>query len=129
MSDGSATLDRIAAAASAVIAQIPWLATVTGTYNISLYQPAIYRGKELFLVAPLMVAVMAVWCVLRYRGAMWGIFVAFCLMLALVYWIYTSFPVESPLHAANWILSYCVFALFVAALGNLLISFRRETGA
>jgi hypothetical protein len=123
MPDGAKTLDKVAAAISAVTAQVPWITTVSGWYSISLYQPSIYRGKELFLIAPLMVAVMAVWSLLNFRNAIWGVFVAFCITFAFVYWVYTSFPPENPIHAINWVLSYCLFALFVAALGKLVVSF------
>jgi hypothetical protein len=107
------------AAASALLGQIPWLVTVVG--GPSLYQPSIYKGKEFFLIAPMMVAVVAAWATLRYRWAMWAIFIAFGILVVVVYWIYTTASVGDQLHSINWILSYCVFALFVVALGKLLV--------
>ena len=86
-----------------------------------MYQPSIYKGKEFFLIAPMMVAVVAAWATLRYRWAMWGIFIAFGILVVVVYWIYTTASVGDQLHSINWILSYCVFALFVVALGKLLV--------
>jgi high-affinity Fe2+/Pb2+ permease len=52
---------------------------------------------------------------------MWAIFIAFGILVVVVYWIYTTASVGDQLHSINWILSYCVFALFVVALGKLLV--------
>jgi hypothetical protein len=74
-------LERIWTALSSILAQVPWLTTVTGTYPVSLYQPSIYHGKELFLLAPLMVSVVATWAVIQWRAAMWGIVVLFTVLV------------------------------------------------
>ena len=50
-----------------------------------------------------------------------GPFIAFGILVVVVYWIYTTASVGDQLHSINWILSYCVFALFVVALGKLLV--------
>lgn len=124
-SDGKEILGRtytiISTAISTLLGQLPWLTTVTGTYSISLYQPSIYHGKEPFLLVPLMVSVIATWSVLQWRNAMWIILAIFFVIVGFVYWIHTSFGPLSPIHQINWILSYCAFALFVAALVRLVV--------
>src|SRR5713226_8076481 len=104
-------LEKAIAAAFALLGQAPWITTITGVYPISLYQPSIYRGKELFLLVPIMVGVIATWAVVLSRKAMWVVFLAFLLVSSFVYWAYETFPPLSPIHPINWILSYCAFAL------------------
>ena len=68
-----------------------------------------------------MVSVVATWAVIQWRAAMWGVVGLFVVIVVVVYWIYSSFGPLSELHPINWILSYCAFALFVAALARGLI--------
>lgn len=47
-----------------VLGQVPPITTVTTILPVmSLYQPAIYRGREAFLLVALMVGIMATWAV------------------------------------------------------------------
>jgi hypothetical protein len=109
-------LEKAAGIVSALLSQAPWVTTVTGAYRISLYQPAIYRGKELFLVIPLMVTVVGTWLVMRDRRMMWYISITFLVLAIFVYATYVTFPPLHWIHPINWILSYCAFGLFSAAL-------------
>jgi hypothetical protein len=113
-------LEKSIAAIFALIGQAPWASTMLG-YPLSLYQPGIYRGKEWFVVFPVMVGVFATWAAIQSRAAMWVIFLLFILLTGLVYYLYTNFPPISPVHPVNWILSYCAFALLFAALARLFI--------
>jgi hypothetical protein len=47
--------------------------------------------------------------------------VIFLLLVTFVYWAYDNFGALSPIHPINWLLSYCTFALFMAALARLVI--------
>jgi hypothetical protein len=111
--------EKVIALATAALGQAPWVTTITGAYPLSLYQPGVYHGKELFLAVPIMVAIVASWAVMRWRQLMWAIFAIFIVVAVCVYWIFDTFPVTDPIHAINWVLSYCAFALLVAALGGL----------
>lgn len=113
---GVGNLDKFLGVGSAVLGQAPWIATVSGIYSFSLYQPAIYRGKELFLLIPLMVGLFSTWCVVRWHQAMWVVLVLFIMLCIFVYWAYETYPPLSAIHPINWVLSYCAFALFVAVL-------------
>jgi hypothetical protein len=106
---------------STALGQVPWVTTVTGVYSLSLYQPSIYQGKELFLLVPLMVGLFATWTVLRWPNAMWVVLAIFFALTGFVYWVYDTYGALSPIHPINWILSYCAFALFVAALTRVAI--------
>jgi hypothetical protein len=66
-------IEKWLALISAVLGQVPWLATVAGVYSLSLYQPSIYHGKEPFLLVPFMVGLFANWTALRWPNAMWVI--------------------------------------------------------
>lgn len=113
-----------------VIGQLPTLATFTGVHPISLYQPAIYHDKEYFLLVPVMVGLFATWCVLRWPKAMWAVLAIFLMLTSVVYYVYDNLGPLSPVHPINWVLSYCVFALCLAALTRLTIdavSFFRST--
>jgi hypothetical protein len=118
---GDDRIEKVVAVISGVLGQAPWIATLTTTHSPSLYQPSIYRGKELFLLLPLMVGVFATWAVLRWRNTMWFILVIFLLLVTFVYWAYDNFGPLSPIHPINWLLFYCTFALFMAALARLVI--------
>jgi hypothetical protein len=121
-------LEKIIAVITAIAGQLPWVVTITGAYPLSLYQPSIYRGKELFLIVPAMIAIAATWAVLTYpRRAMWIIFVIFLFVVALVYWMYQGLPTTSPFHFVNWILFYCAFALLFAALTRFIVDFLPKT--
>jgi hypothetical protein len=109
----------VAASISTVLGQLPSIATLTGIHPVSLYQPAIYQGKELFLLVPFMVGLFATWSVLRWAKAMWVVFLIFLILAAFVYYVYENYGPLSPVHPINWILSYCAFALCVAALTRL----------
>src|ERR1700719_4425194 len=121
MATHTSKLEKLVPIITTVLGQAPWIATITGAYPLSLYQPAIYRGKELFLVVPVMVAIVATWAAVKSIGATWAIFVIFLVVVGLVYWIYTSAPTLDPIHTVNWILFYCAFALLFAALTRLIV--------
>jgi hypothetical protein len=120
MSDNK-TLEQVFGAISIIFGQAPWASTVSGVYALSIYQPSIYRGIEPFLLVPLMVGVVSTWAVLRWPNAMWYVFASFIILSGFVYWAYQTFPPSSEIHPVNWILSYCAFALFSAALFRLII--------
>jgi hypothetical protein len=112
----------VAALISTVLGQLPSIATLMGFHPfISLYQPSIYQGKEFFLLVPFMVGLFATWSVLRWPKAMWVVFLIFLILAVFVYYVYENYGPLSPLHPINWIMSYCAFALFVAALTRLTI--------
>jgi len=117
-SPAAGIVEKVVGVVSALLGQAPWITTITGTYPISLYQPSIYHGKELFLLVPMMTAVISTWAVMLWRWVMWVIFCVFIILAILIYWMYSSFSVLSPVHPINWVLSYCAFALFVAALAR-----------
>jgi hypothetical protein len=103
------------------LGQLPSFGIATGAYSLSLYQPSIYQGKEPFLLVPLMVGLFATWTSLRWENAIWVIMTIFLLLSAFVYWVYDSFGPLSPIHAINWILSYCAVGLFTATLPRVVI--------
>jgi hypothetical protein len=112
-------IKNIIGVVSALVGQIPWALTMWSQYPVSLYQPAIYRGKRFFVVVPMMIGVVAVSALLRYRAAIWFVLTAFLIITAFVYWVYETKPPDDPIHAVNWILSYCAFALLMATVGKL----------
>ncbi|HWN52573.1 MAG TPA: hypothetical protein VNO18_22595 [Xanthobacteraceae bacterium] len=116
--DASKGIEKALAVASALIGQAPWITTITGVYPLSLYQPSIYHGIELFLLVPVMVGVFFTWTVVRWQNSMWWVFGIFLLLSGFVYWAHETLPPVNPFHPINWILSYCAFALFVAALSR-----------
>ncbi len=113
-----------------IAGQAPWISTVTGLYPLSLYQPLIYRGQEWFLIIPLMVGVVGTIAVLiSLSRALCVIVPVFLILAGIVYWIFVSFPVGSPLHPINWILSYCLWALLFAAIAGLALMVQRAWSA
>jgi hypothetical protein len=114
-------LEKAGTIVASILGQAPWITTITGAYRISLYQPAVYHGKEPFLLVPCMVAVISTWQVMRRASAMWVIFVSFLVLAGVVYYVYDSYPVLHWIHPVNWIASYCAFALFVAALSRVAV--------
>jgi hypothetical protein len=115
-------IEKIGAALSWLVGQIPSLTIATGWYPLSpLYHPGIYRGYEFFLLVPLMFGLFASWWVIRWRGAMWIVLVLFFAIVVTVYLIYENLPPSSGLHVIGWIASYCAFALLVAVAVRVLI--------
>jgi hypothetical protein len=104
---------------SSVLGQVPSIATVAGIHSFSLYQPSIYHGKELFLLFPAMTGLFASWSIFRWRNAMWVVLAIFVPLAGFVYLAYDSYGPLSPIHPVNWILSYCAFSLFIAALAGV----------
>jgi hypothetical protein len=98
-----------------VLSQLPSIGIVFGYDQFSLYQPAFYREEKPFLLIPLMVGLFATWKVMRDHRAMYLIFPIFLCLATINYVILKFVPPTNGLHSANWILSYCTFALFVAA--------------
>jgi hypothetical protein len=80
-------IKNIIGVVSALVGQIPWALTMWSQYPVSLYQPAIYRGKGFFVVVPVMIGVVAVLALLRYRAAIWFVLTAFLIITAFVYWV------------------------------------------
>jgi hypothetical protein len=109
------------AGVSAIVGQAPWIVSIMGYYPLSLYQPSIYHGSEGFLIVPLMAGVVATLAVLRTIKALYVVVPVFFVLAAIVYWIYKSFGPLSQMHQINWIFSYCLSALLVAALAALVI--------
>jgi hypothetical protein len=114
-------VDKLLGIVSLVIGQMPWIVTMLTTYPLSLYQPSIYRGKELFLLIPLMAGVFSTWSVLLWQRAMWAVLALFILSSIFVYSIYETAAPPSELHFVSWIVSYCAFAFFVAVLLRTII--------
>jgi hypothetical protein len=116
----SSALEKLGAVISAVGGQVPWIIALAGCRVCSLYQPAVYREKLFFLLAPIMVGIFASWAILEYREkGMWVTSGAFVVLIVIVYLGYTMLPVVSEWNSVNWVLSYCAVALVVACLYGL----------
>jgi hypothetical protein len=117
----------ISSVVSTIGGQLPWILNALGVHSISIYQPAIYEGKQLFLIVPIGVGIFATWLVVIRSANMAWVFAAFVLLAILVYWLH-GFPTMSPVHPANWILSYCLPALVFPMIVRLVIDTWRPSG-
>ncbi|MBB3136607.1 hypothetical protein FHS26_004364 [Rhizobium pisi] len=117
----STTGEKIFAWGQLLIGQVPGAINYFGKEGISIYQPGIYEGREWLLICPLFVGCIATWSVATYKKkAMWGIVPLFFLVVAVVTFVWFSFPAISAVHSLNWALSYCAVALFCAAVYGLI---------
>jgi FtsH-binding integral membrane protein len=109
--------DKVFGVAQLVLAQVPGLVSGFTQYRLSIYQPAIYKGHEAYLILPLFVGLVATWSVMQYkRRAMWALVPIFVVLMITVISIYSTVDVFSGVHALNWALSYCLVAVFFAFL-------------
>jgi hypothetical protein len=76
---------------------------------------------EWYLVVPVGVGVLSTWMVGLYRWTMWILLVLLIGCSVLVYWIYSHYPPLDPIHAYNWVLSYCAPAILFAMLCRLVL--------
>jgi hypothetical protein len=101
--------------------QVPGAVAAFTKYNISIYQPSVYKDYEFLLILPLAVGVFATWFAYKYSAiAMWLLLPTFLALFGVVYWIFENFDTSSRVHTFNWALSYCVLAVFAAMLYRLL---------
>lgn len=109
---------------SLVLSQMPVGLVFAGFDKFSVYQPSFYRGKELFLLIPLLIGAFSTWAIMRSHRAMYWIFPIGIIFGVTNFLIFEFVSLESRLHTINWILSYCTYSLIVAilarALGELL---------
>jgi hypothetical protein len=127
VADALGIAGKVIAFIGGLAGQLPSFMTVTGWFPLSLYQPLIYRGKEWFLLIPLVLGVLATCSVIRWGSAKFVVGGLGIILAIFVYWALVFFPVSSPMHPINWILSYCVIALGVAAITGGLIDRVRPT--
>ena len=123
----STPLEKVVAGLSAIVAQFPWIVALLGLYPVSIYQPGIYQdgATPWFLVVPAMAGVLAAWLLLRRPWVMLPVFVLAVAMALLAYWVYWHFPADDPIHKLNWILTYCVWSLAIAAAFRFVLDLTR----
>src|SRR5712664_1246929 len=105
------TIEKVIGLFCGVVSQIPAGSVAVAGHPLSLYQPLIYEGKELFLLIPVVLAVFSVWLGLRNTKGILVLLVLTLTLAGLVWWIYDGFPASHRIHAVNWLLSYCVLSL------------------
>jgi Ca2+/Na+ antiporter len=76
------------------------------------------------LLVPFMVGLLSIWWIVNDETAVLKISLLFVGLAIAVFLIVRFFPVLSFIHEANWILSYCAFALFVATMFGLVFRWR-----
>jgi hypothetical protein len=110
-----------------LLSQIPSLDAIfkSGIVPFSIYQPLIYDGRQLFLIIPAAVALGSILWIETSRRAFLSIFVIFMILGISVLAIWNYFPPQSPIHFYNWILWYCLIALFLALLLRVYLHFVR----
>jgi hypothetical protein len=116
------SLEKFIRAGSAILGQAPGAIAAISKYNVSIYQPAIYKGSEYLLVVPLAVGIVATWFAHKFSAiAMWVLLPLTLVLAAAVYYVYTNFEATDRIHQLNWALSYCVAALVAAILYRFLV--------
>ena len=121
---GASKLEKIVGTVSTLAGLAPAILTFFGLYPVSIYQPAIYKGFEWFLLIPVGLGLLSLKAIMEWHWFVWVIGGLFLISACVVFYIYVSFGPSDPIHIKNWILSYCTLAFLFACGWRLILDWR-----